>query len=99
MPYIKDEKLKGAVKNLMVASAEIIKNAASLSGGDDTIDGAANYAITEFLISLFGVRGYVKTGDALKALECAKLEWYRRAMAPWEDKKIVENGDIYPKTY
>jgi len=28
-------------------------------------------------------------------LECAKLEFYRRAVAAYEDKKIKENGDVY----
>jgi hypothetical protein len=29
------------------------------------------------------------------ALECAKLELYRRKVAIYEDKKIQENGDVY----
>jgi len=32
--------------------------------------------------------------DVITALECAKLEFYRREMAPYEDKKIEENGDV-----
>lgn len=32
--------------------------------------------------------------NALAAVECAKLEFYRRILAPYEDKKIGENGDI-----
>ena len=31
------------------------------------------------------------------ALECAKLELYRRVAAPYEDVKIMENGDVYTK--
>jgi len=34
-------------------------------------------------------------GDAIGALECAKLELYRRVAAPYEDTKIAENGDVY----
>ena len=30
----------------------------------------------------------------LAALEAAKLEWYRRKVAPYEDIKIEENGDV-----
>ncbi len=30
------------------------------------------------------------------ALECAKLELYRRMVAPYENGKIAENGDVYP---
>ena len=28
------------------------------------------------------------------AMEHAKLEWYRKKLCPYEDKKIAENGDI-----
>jgi len=28
------------------------------------------------------------------ALEAAKLEFYRRQVAPYEDSKIAENGDV-----
>ena len=30
------------------------------------------------------------------ALRCAQMEFYRRVAAPYEDKKIQENGDVYP---
>lgn len=29
------------------------------------------------------------------ALECAKLELYRRIAIPYEEQKIQENGDVY----
>jgi len=32
--------------------------------------------------------------DVLGALECAKLEFYRRLVAVYEDVKIRENGDV-----
>lgn len=33
--------------------------------------------------------------EALGALEATKLELYRRVVAPYEDKKREENGDVY----
>lgn len=33
--------------------------------------------------------------DVLGTLECVKLEFYRRVVAPYEDKKCAENGDAY----
>jgi len=30
----------------------------------------------------------------ISEIECAKLEFYRRIVAPYEDKKILENGDV-----
>lgn len=32
--------------------------------------------------------------QCISAIECAKLEFYRRIVAPYEDKKIKENGDV-----
>ena len=33
--------------------------------------------------------------DAAGAVECAKLEFYRRVVAPHEDEKMKDNGDVY----
>ena len=33
--------------------------------------------------------------EAIGALECATLELYRRKVAPYEDGKIAENGEVY----
>lgn len=37
---------------------------------------------------------YSAYSSALGALECAKLEFQRRHIAPYEDTKIAENGDV-----
>jgi broad-specificity NMP kinase len=34
--------------------------------------------------------------DVRGVLRCAQLEMYRRLIATYEDKKIKENGDVYP---
>jgi hypothetical protein len=60
--------------------------------------GELNYQITMLCIAFMEREG--KTYDAINtvvgALECAKLEFYRRAAAPYEDGKIKQNGDVYP---
>lgn len=33
--------------------------------------------------------------DILAALEATKIEFYRRVVAPYEDKKCAENGDVF----
>jgi hypothetical protein len=38
---------------------------------------------------------YAFYNSMIGALECAKLELYRRAVAPYEDKAIERNGDVY----
>ena len=35
--------------------------------------------------------------EVLGALEATKLELYRRRVAPYEDVKCKENGDVYDK--
>lgn len=37
---------------------------------------------------------YQKHNDVIGALEGAKLEFYRRMTAPYEDKVIEKNGDL-----
>ncbi len=45
-----------------------------------------------------GTFGYQTLNDIVGALEGAKLEFVRRVVNPYEDAKIVENGDIYEGT-
>ncbi len=37
---------------------------------------------------------YQNCNDVMGALTGAQLEFYRRTVAPYEDKKIEENGDV-----
>ena len=60
--------------------------------------GDLNYTITQlcdaYLATEEGIR-YSRLNDLVGALECAKLELYRRVAAPYEDLKAQENGDAY----
>lgn len=38
---------------------------------------------------------YHNYNEAIGVLECAKLELYRRMVAPYEDEAIEKNGDVY----
>jgi hypothetical protein len=62
--------------------------------------GELNYIITVILTDYMQEKGlsYSTINDMVGALECCKLELYRRIAAPYEDTKIVQNGDVYPKT-
>ena len=54
---------------------------------------------TELLALFKSILGrYVKnTGKhPLRTLRCCQLEFYRRITTPYEDKKIIENGDVTP---
>ena len=67
-------------------------------GGKPETAGELNYAITrlvdDYLIQKGGIR-YSHLNEVIGALECAKLELYRRVAAPYEDQKITETGDVY----
>lgn len=58
--------------------------------------GELNYLITQLIQTYWTDHGrYQAINDILGALEGAKLEFYRRVAAPYEDTKIKENGDVY----
>lgn len=42
----------------------------------------------------FNKQNYQAISEAIGALEGAKLEFYRRIVAPYEDKKRAQNGDV-----
>jgi hypothetical protein len=58
--------------------------------------GGLNYLITNCCIKYLEQhpQSYKTYNDIIGVLECAKLEFYRRRIAQYEDKKIVENGDV-----
>ena len=41
------------------------------------------------------LQNYQAINDIVGAVEGAKLEFVRRIVNPYEDKKIKENGDVY----
>lgn len=59
--------------------------------------GELNYTLTIICREYMKHKGlsYQTINDILGALEGAKQEFYRRVAAPYEDKKIEENGDVY----
>lgn len=60
--------------------------------------GELNYVISKLIGKYFeGFKrvGYAEMNEVIGVLECVKLEFYRRVAAPYEDKKIKENGDVF----
>lgn len=80
MPYIKRED-----RDRLLSDDEIPKTAGEL-----------NYLITQLMCSYVQTHGlnYAHINDVIGACEGAKIEFYRRVAAPYEDIKIKENGDI-----
>ena len=58
--------------------------------------GELNYALTCVVLGYLGDNpNYQRFNDVLGALEGCKFELYRRRIAGYEDKKILENGDVF----
>ena len=71
---------------------------AILSGAKPQDPGELNFAITAMVDRYLEDKGelrYANLNEVIGALDCAKLELYRRLAAPYEDQKIAENGDVY----
>jgi len=64
---------------------------------DPRTPGHLNYLFSKIAMNYLENLGesYAAYNDILGALEGAKLELYRRRVAPYEDQKIKENGDVY----
>ena len=58
--------------------------------------GQLNYQIHLLLEQYINKNGfnYQTCNDIMGALQGVQQEFYRRKVAPYEDKKIAENGDI-----
>ena len=63
---------------------------------DPVCAGQLNYVITTIIRDYYNKSpSYQSVNDVVGALEGAKLEFYRRVAAPYEDNKITLNGDVY----
>lgn len=96
MPYIKEEErleLDGAIESLVQA---IKNNKTSLYNPHDFSNylGRINYCFSRIISGVMGSVSYSKIAMATGVLENIKVEFYRRVAEIYEDKKIVENGDI-----
>lgn len=81
MPYIpKSEKNKVNDENLIATAGQL------------------NYALNQLVNSYIEQNNfnYQTANDIIGAMECAKMELYRRLIAPYEDAKILQNGDVKP---
>lgn len=87
LPYIKTAN-RGKYDKILKELTEMLK-----ALPPEEVDGELNYVITKLLKEIYPLR-YFHINKAIGVLECAKLEYYRRVAAPYEDKKIQESGDI-----
>lgn len=59
--------------------------------------GELNYILTQICQSYANnaIPRYRTFNEVIGVLECVKQEFYRRVIVPYEDKKCIENGDVY----
>lgn len=64
---------------------------------DEKTVGELNYVLTRTILNFLDrtPKKYQNYNDVIGVLECAKLELYRRMVAPYEDGKCLLNGDVY----
>ena len=92
MPYLSDEqksKLDDAIIDLTT----------TLTESNVSVPGGLNYIISQIVDRVVVKHGesYSIYNTLLGSVEAAKLEIYRRLIAPYEDTKIKENGDVFAK--
>jgi len=56
-----------------------------------------NFIVCTFVDNYIKKHGlsYANVQEMIGALDCAKMEIYRRVAGPYEDKKVEENGDVF----
>jgi hypothetical protein len=87
MPYIK----QALRDNLDVEIQEVIDKIEEMDV--ESKNGIVVYALYKIVKELYW-HSFDEISDGIKVLECAKLEFYRKVLAPYEDIAIDRNGDI-----
>ncbi len=89
MPYIDNATRQLLDPGLEAVACRIAKIVSSRPGD-------MNYAVSALIKKVYGEKlKYHEYNEIIGFLEDVKLEFYRRRVGPYEDKKIVENGDLY----
>ena len=58
--------------------------------------GQLNFVLTDLVDQWIGpLPDYERLNGAIGVLECCKQEIYARIVRPYEDSKIISNGDVY----
>ncbi len=96
MPYIHENAREGLdpVQALQIGKIAGCTRGIMLAG----TAGELNYQITRLVddyLVRHGGSSYQVLNEIMGVLECAKQEFYRRRVAPYEDIKIRAHGDVY----
>lgn len=91
MPYIKQDR-----REVFDPEIGVLVDKLTNHSNTEPASGEVNYVISKLLVGILRKRGtsYGLANLLHGALVCVQLEFYRRWVAPYEDIKIKENGDI-----
>ena len=91
MPYIKKEQ-----RNIFESDIARLVNNLSAQGWGISKEGCLNYIISSLLARSLREEemSYAKLNAVMGILESCKAEIYRRVVAPYEEIKLRENGEI-----
>jgi hypothetical protein len=92
MPYITKEDrhaLNESIDGLAIAIKATCDNEPTAQAG------VLNYACTRLALALYPKRKYWQLALVVGVFVTVVLEYYRRWVAPYEDQKIAQNGDVY----
>ena len=65
------------------------------NGATPSNTGELTYALYRACLDYLPAKArFADYAEVMAALECAKLEFYRRRVAPYEDTKIAESGNV-----
>lgn len=88
MPYLKQEQ-RGWIDYQL----------ADVTEDKSLTPGEVNYMLAKIANAFLGeAPNYERFNALIGAFECAKLELYRRRVAPYEDGKAAVNGDVFPSS-
>jgi hypothetical protein len=96
MPYINEEErleLDQCIDDMIRCIRETKTNCNDPNDFKNYL-GRINYTFSRVLSGLMNNPSYNKIAMITGVLENIKQEFYRRIASPYEDKKILENGDI-----
>jgi hypothetical protein len=96
MPYIKEDERQQLDICIDQMIACIFDNKTSLNNPHNFQNylGRINYCFSRVLAGLMQEPSYNKIAMITGVLENIKQEFYRRIATPYENQKIIENGDI-----
>jgi len=92
MPYIRQED-RDRINPFIDKLAEEITSCVVYHDVD--FGGILNYTCTRLALSLMPEKRYWALALMVGIFETIKLEFYRRLVAPYEDEKIEQRGDVY----